>query len=304
MQTALRRVLHLSSQLPRTASPRFFHTSSATMAGLSINSQYSMPSGYMIPVLGYGVYQTPADIAADVVHHALKVGYRHVDSAVAYKNEAPSAQGMKQSGIPRAELFFTTKIPPKEMSYDTAKKHIENTLQITGFDYVDLYLLHSPYGGKENRIGAWKALVEGVQAGKIRSIGVSNYGVHHLDELEAWIKETEEKEGKGKGGVISVNQIELHPWLARPDIVEWCKKRGVLCEAYSPLVRTTKNDDPLIKSLAQKYNKTPSQVLLRWSLQMVCKQFDTDNHALTMIGLCAASQVCYQVENRGEYPAF
>ncbi|CAN9158929.1 unnamed protein product [Alternaria alternata] len=238
------------------------------MAGLTINSQYAMPSGYKIPVLGYGVYQTPADVASEVVQHAIKVGYRHVDSAVAYRNEQPSAEGMKKSGIPREELFFTTKIPPKDMSYENSKQHIDNTLNITGFDYVDLYLLHSPYGGKENRLGAWKALVEGVQDGKIRSIGVSNYGVHHLDELEAWIKEIEAREGKGKGGVISINQIELHPWLARPDIVNWCKQRGVLCEAYCPLVRATRNEDPLLKPLAEKYKKTPSQVLLRWSLQM------------------------------------
>ena len=269
MRTALTRLAQLRAQLPRSNAPRLFHTSSAIMAGLTIDSQYSMPSGYKIPALGYGVYQTPADVAAEVVQHALKVGYRHVDSAVAYKNEKPSAEGMKRSGIPREELFFTTKIPPKDMSYETAKTHIENTLKITGFDYVDLYLLHSPYGGKENRIGAWKALVEGVQAGKIRSIGVSNYGVHHLDELETWIKETEGKEGKGKGGVISINQVELHPWLARPDIVAWCKERGVLCEAYCPIVRATRNDDPLLKPLAQRYKKTPSQILLRWSLQMV-----------------------------------
>ncbi|KAL7777816.1 hypothetical protein CFE70_004487 [Pyrenophora teres f. teres 0-1] len=238
------------------------------MAGLTIKSQYAMPSGYKIPVLGYGVYQTPADVAADVVLHALKVGYRHVDSAVAYRNEQASVEGMKKSSMPREELFFTTKIPPKDMSYITAKAHIDNTLNITGFGYVDLYLLHSPYGGKENRIGAWKALVEGVQAGKIRSIGVSNYGLHHLEELEAWIKKTEGTEGKGKGGMISVNQVELHPWLARPDIVTWCKERNVICEAYSPIVRGTRNDDPLLKPLAQKYNKTPSQILLRWSLQM------------------------------------
>jgi hypothetical protein len=93
-----------------------------------------------------------------------------------------------------------------------------------------LYLLHAPYGGKENRLGAWKALVEAVEAGKVRSIGVSNYGVHHLEELEQWIKETEAKEGKGKGGVLSVNQVELHPWLARRDIVKWCEDRGVLLE--------------------------------------------------------------------------
>lgn len=238
------------------------------MAKLTLNSRYRMNSGHEIPVLGYGVYQTPADTAQDVVGHAIKHGYRHIDSAVAYRNEAPSAQGLKESGVPRDELFFTTKIPPKDLRYETAKQHIENTLEITGLGYIDLYLLHSPYGGREARIGAWRALVEGVEAGKIRSIGVSNYGVHHLDELEGWIKEKEGKEGEGKGGVISINQIELHPWLARPDIVGWCKQRGVLCEAYCPLVRATKNDDPLLVSLARKYNKTPAQILLRWSLQM------------------------------------
>ncbi|KAH8716745.1 NADP-dependent oxidoreductase domain-containing protein [Phaeosphaeriaceae sp. PMI808] len=238
------------------------------MAQLAITSKYRLNSGYEIPVLGYGVYQTPADITSEVVQHALKVGYRHVDSAVAYRNEQPSAEGIKKSGIAREDLFFTTKIPPRDMGYETAKEHIENTLKITGFKYVDLYLLHSPYGGKENRIGAWKALVEGVEAGKIRSIGVSNYGVHHLDELEAWINETEDTQGKGKGGAISVNQVELHPWLARPDIVEWCKKRSILLEAYCPIVRAQRNNDPLLQPLAKKYGKTPSQILIRWSLQM------------------------------------
>ncbi|KAF2247619.1 Aldo/keto reductase [Trematosphaeria pertusa] len=238
------------------------------MAKLTIDSTYRMPSGYDIPVLGYGVYQTPADVASDVVAHALKTGYRHVDSAVGYRNEAASADGMRKSGIPRSELFFTTKVPPRQLGYESAKQHIANSLKETGFDYIDLYLLHAPYGGKEARLGAWKALVEGVETGKIRSIGVSNYGVHHMEELESWIKSTEEKEGKGKGGVLSVNQVELHPWLARKDIVDWCKKRGVILEAYSPLVRATKSDDPLLVPLAKKYNKTTSQILLRWSLQM------------------------------------
>lgn len=98
---------------------------------------------------------------------------------------------------------------------------------------VDLYLLHAPYGGKEGRLGAWKALVEAVEAGKVRSIGVSNYGVHHLEELETYIKDVDSKEGSGKGGVLSVNQVELHPWLPRPDIVSWCEKRGVALEVGS-----------------------------------------------------------------------
>jgi diketogulonate reductase-like aldo/keto reductase len=234
------------------------------------DSVYKLNSGYTIPVLGFGVYQTPADVASEVVQHAIKVGYRQIDSAVAYRNEADSADGMKKSGLERGDLFFTTKIPPKEMSYENAKRHIDNSLKVTGFDYIDLYILHSPYGGKENRIGAWKALVEGVEAGKIRSIGVSNYGVHHLEELEQWIKSTEEKEGKGKGGVLSINQVELHPWLPRKDIVEWCEKRNVLLQAYSPLVRATKTEDPLLVPLAKKYGKTTSQILVRWSLQKVC----------------------------------
>lgn len=256
-----------------------------------------MPSGYEIPALGYGVYQTPAAECAEVVHHALKQGYRHVDSAVAYRNEQPSAEGMNASGIAREELFFTTKIPPKDMNYENSKQHIENTLKITGFDYVDLYLLHSPYGGKENRVGAWKALVEGVEEGKIRSIGVSNYGVHHLDELETYIKETETNQGKGKGGVISINQVELHPWLARKDIVDWCKQRGVLCEAYCPIVRATRNDDPLLAPLAKKHGKTSSQILIRWSLQMVsqmCQCLST-KRLTQVVGLRSPSQVCYQV---------
>lgn len=157
---------------------------------------------------------------------------QQVDSAVAYKNEEPTAKGLLRSKIPRSELFFTTKIPPGQSEYNKAKQHIENTLKITGLGYVDLYLLHAPFGGKGGRLGAWKALVEGVQEGKIRSIGVSNYGVKHLEELEHWIKE----QGGEKGGVLSVNQVELHPWLPRKDIVRWCEERGVVLEVSSGIV--------------------------------------------------------------------
>lgn len=129
-------------------------------------------------------------------------------------------------------------------------------------------LIHSPYGGTKARNGAWKALVEAQEEGKIRSLGVSNYGVHHLEELEKYIASVESSLGKGKGGVISVNQCELHPWLARPDIVSWCEKRGVVMEAYSPLVRAERNNEEIVQKQMKKHGKTAAQILLRWSLQM------------------------------------
>lgn len=118
--------------------------------------------------------------------------------------------------------------------------------------------------------------MEAQQAGKIRSIGVSNYGVHHLDELESYIKELEEVNGQGKGGEISVGQWELHPWLTRPDIVEWCQKRGVVIEAYCPIVRGQRFNEPILEPLVKKYGKTAAQVLIRWSLQKVYYSVERD----------------------------
>lgn len=147
-----------------------------------------------------------------------------------YRNEAPSAAGIKASGVPREQLFFTSKVSPRDMTYSDAVRSVDASLQKTGLDYIDLYLLHAPFGGKSGRLGAWRALAEAAEAGKVRSIGVSNYGVHHLEELEEYIEKEEAVKGKGRAGVLSVNQVELHPWLARPDIAEWCKERGVLLE--------------------------------------------------------------------------
>lgn len=183
------------------------------------------------------------------------------------------------------------------MGYEETKKSIQSSFAQTGLDYIDLqvflsptsflldlpaapeniqflikhnrYLIHAPYGGKEARSGSWRALVEAQKAGKIRSLGVSNYGVHHLDELEAYIQELEKQHGEGNGGQISVGQWELHPWLPRPDIVQWCEQRGIVREAYCPIVRGQRFDDPSLQSLAKKYGKTAAQILIRWSLQKV-----------------------------------
>lgn len=226
-----------------------------------IKSSYKLNSGHSIPVLGYGVYQTPAEVCEEVTLHALKAGYRHIDSARAYRNEAPCASAMAKSGLPRSEIFFTSKVPPKAMGYENAKQAIEASFAETGLSYIDLYLIHSPYGGKEGRLGAWKALVEAQKAGRIRSIGVSNYGVHHLDELEQYIQSS------GDGSTIDVGQWEIHPWLPRDDIVQWCQKRNVALEAYCPIVRGERANEQVLQTLGKKHGKTWAQILLRWSLQ-------------------------------------
>ncbi|KAH8816218.1 NADP-dependent oxidoreductase domain-containing protein [Xylogone sp. PMI_703] len=209
----------------------------------------------------------PSNICEEVVLKAFQEGYRHVDSAVMYANEAPSAAAVKRSGIPREQIFFTSKIPPRTLNYESVKEQVNTTLKTTGLDYIDLMLIHAPYGGREARKAAWKALVDAQEEGKIRSLGVSNYGLHHLQEMEEYMKELEEERGKGKGGVVSVGQWEVHPWLPRHDIVQWCQKHGVIVEAYAPVVRATRMNDPLIVPLTKKYGKTPAQILLRWSLQ-------------------------------------
>jgi diketogulonate reductase-like aldo/keto reductase len=186
-----------------------------------------------------------------------------------YKNEEPSAAVIKKSSIPRSQIFFTSKIPPRTLSYENAKAQIDASLKLTGFDYIDLMLLHAPFGGRENRKGAWKALVEAQEVGKIRSIGVSNYGVHHLDELEIYIKELEkERGGAGKGGKIDVGQWEIHPWLPRKDITEWCNKREIVVEAYCPIVRNKRADDPALQPLM----KNMGRLLPKFSFGGVCRK--------------------------------
>lgn len=201
-----------------------------------------------------------------------------IDSATEYCNQGPAGQSIKSAGIPRNEVFFTSKVPfnhhEPRLSYENTHKLVEIALKDTELSYLDLVLIHTPYGGPANRKGAWRALVECVEAGKVRSIGISNYGVHHLDELETHIKELEAERGHGRGGVISVGQWEIHPWLCRNDIVEWCQKRGIAIQAYCPITRgarfNAKNGEikePMLKALSSKYGKTEAQILLRWSLQ-------------------------------------
>lgn len=180
------------------------------------------------------------DQAEACVREALAAGYRHVDSAAAYRNEAPCGRAIlkaAESGVvPRAAVFFTSKVRTKGMSYKSARATVEQTIAETGLAYIDLMLLHAPYGGSALRKDAWRGLVEAVEAGQVRSIGVSNYGRHHLEELDRHVAELEaERGGPGRGGVVSVGQWEIHPWLPRRDIVQWSRDRDVVVQAYCPV---------------------------------------------------------------------
>lgn len=208
---------------------------------------------------------TPPDETSDAVSRALEAGYRHIDSAVGYKNEQGCGEAIRNFGIPRDQIFFTSKIIDQNMDYEVAKKQIEGTVEKAGLRYVDCILIHSPWGGSEGRKGAWKALVEAQEKGLTKSIGISNYGVHHLVELEQHIKELEKE--RGNGGKIDIGQWEIHPWMPRQDIFDWCRERGVVVEAYSPLVRGKKSDDEKLNEIAKKHGKSWAQVLIRWSLQ-------------------------------------
>ncbi|KAF9307740.1 hypothetical protein BGZ91_008233, partial [Linnemannia elongata] len=161
-------------------------------------------------------------------------------------------------GIPRNEIFVTTKLTEDDQGYETTLAACTLSLKKLGLDYIDLYLIHSPLCGSELRLQSWKAMEKLHADGKVKSIGVSNYGVHHLKELlddpDVTIRP-------------AVNQIEVHPWLTRTDIVSFCKKNNIAVESYSPLVQAHKLQDPILNKIASTHSKTPAQVLIRWNLQ-------------------------------------
>lgn len=246
------------------------------MAKLSITSSVRLLTGYNMPVLGYGLgFKTTPALTEHVCLEALKAGYRHFDSGRWYENEAECGKALKAwidaGKVKRDELFYTTKLNIQDMGYDNARAAIADSLQKCGLGYIDLFLIHTPFGGPDGRKGAWKALVEAVEAGTVRSIGVSNYGVHHLEELQTYIRDELPKDPSHAGknpatAVISVGQWEVHPWLRRTALVDWCKRHGVAVQAYAPLTRGAKLGDPTLHEIAKKYGKTPAQVLVRWSL--------------------------------------
>jgi diketogulonate reductase-like aldo/keto reductase len=225
------------------------------MSTLTLASAVHQNDGTAMPLLGFGTYQIPNGGACyRAVRHALDLGYRHVDTAAFYGNEEDVGRAVRDSGIPRAEIYVTTKLWNSDQGYDPALRAFERSLQRLRLDYVDLYLIHWPEPGK--RADSWRALEAIRKRGQCRSIGVSNYTVRHLQEL---LRSAE---------VVPVNnQVEFSPFLYQRALLEYCAAQGISLTAYCPLTHGDRLDHPIVVDIAGRHGKTGAQVLLRWALQ-------------------------------------
>jgi diketogulonate reductase-like aldo/keto reductase len=212
-------------------------------------------NGVNIPALGLGVYQAESGRETErAVLDALDLGYRHIDTAKAYGNEKDVGRAIKKSGIPREEVFITTKLWNTDHGYDQTKRAFDESRSDLGVDYIDLYLIHWPVEGLRGE--SWRAMVELLERGDCRSIGVSNYTITHLEELLA-----------SSPIVPAVNQVEFSPFLYQRELLRFCRQQGIQLEAYSPLTQGKKLDHPALVEVARKHGKTPAQILIRWAIE-------------------------------------
>jgi diketogulonate reductase-like aldo/keto reductase len=220
----------------------------------SIKDTARLNNGVQMPWLGFGVFKVQnGNDVIKAVKHALKTGYRSIDTASTYGNEEGVGTAVRESGIARSELFITTKVKNPDQGYETTLKAFEESRKKLGLDYVDLYLIH--WAVKDKFIDTWRALEELYAKGVVRAIGVSNFQIHHLQELF--------QAGKLKP---AVNQIERHPLLTQKELIAFCQANSIQVEAWSPLIKGNL-DIPLLKELSAKYRKTAAQIVLRWDLQ-------------------------------------
>ncbi|MFW5826388.1 MAG: aldo/keto reductase [bacterium] len=222
---------------------------------MNLQSRVKLNNGVEIPWVGLGVFQSePGKTTQQAVEWALELGYRHIDTAALYGNEESVGLGLKASGIPRDEVFVTTKVWNTDQGYDKALAAFDASMKKLQLDIVDLYLIHWPMNG--TRLETWKALEKLYQDGRVRAIGVSNFLVHHLEEL-----------AENSGIVPAVNQVEFHPFLLQKELLDYDHEHGIRHEAWSPLTRAKLWDDPVIDEIASKHGRSRAQVLLRWDLQ-------------------------------------
>lgn len=226
------------------------------MAELTIPN-LTLHDGVEIPQFGFGVFQVPPEDTQEVVEQALDAGYRHIDTAGAYRNEKGVGAAIEASGIAREDLFVTTKLWNAEQGFDTTLAAFEASLGRLGLDHVDLYLIHWPVPTEDRFVDTWRAFERIHGEGRSRTIGVSNFRVEDLERLEA---ETDARP--------TVNQIELHPRLQQAELRAWHAEHGIVTEAWSPLAQGGLLDDETIVGIAEKHGKTPAQAILRWHLQL------------------------------------
>ena len=225
------------------------------MPKLKLESRVTLNNGVKMPVLGLGTFEMgSAWQTRESVLEAIRMGYRLIDTARMYGNEEPVGEAVRQSGVSREELFVTSKLWSDDHGHDRAIKAVDRSLKALGLDYLDLFLIHWPTGGK--RVETWKALVKLQKEGKCRAIGVANYMIGHLVETLS-----------GSDVVPAVDQVECNPFIFHDELLDFCRSRGVQVEAYRPLAKATMMNQPVLKVVSSKHRKTPAQVLIRWSLQ-------------------------------------
>jgi methylglyoxal/glyoxal reductase len=215
----------------------------------------TLNNGLQMPMLGLGMFRMIAGESSRLsLVWALQNGYRLIDTAYTYNNEKDVGEAVRESGLPREQLFVTTKLWNTDQGYREALTAFDQSLRALKLDYVDLYLVHWPVSGK--RDDSWRALQEIHAAGRAKAIGVSNYTMRHLEELLAWAEV-----------VPAVNQVEFSPFLYQRDLLDFCCRHGIRLQAYSPLTRKRRLDDPRLLEIAQRLDVQPAQVLLRWAVQ-------------------------------------
>ncbi|KKI89797.1 glyoxal reductase [Bacillus sp. SA1-12] len=221
----------------------------------SLSTTTALHNGVEMPLFGLGVFKVEnGDEVVNAVKIALSTGYKSIDTASAYKNETGVGQGIRESNLLREEVFVTSKVWNSDQGYESTLKAFDESLNRLGLSYLDLYLIHWPVRGKYKE--TWKALEKLYRNGKVRAIGVSNFQIHHLEDLmqDAEIKPM-------------VNQVEFHPRLTQRDLLSYCKKNDIQLESWSPLMQGKLLDNEVLVQIGEKYNKTPAQVILRWNIQ-------------------------------------